>query len=291
MYRRQFLEYLSATRGYSSLTVEKYALCLRIMKQECRILRHCELHELDTMSVRSLLASVTQQRQLCAKSSNLYLSVLKSYFDFLVRFGYTQRNTAAAVPQKKTSKLLPQFISESVMNRVIDNELPMSSLAEARTRLCVLLLYHCGLRASELVNLKLSNIDIQNKRLKVIGKGNKERLLPFGAEVYNCICSYISFRAKKWFGSPLLFVADDGSEFTAQMLRSTIFKVFSKHVEKRLCHPHVLRHTFATHMLNHGASLVAIQVMLGHASLATTQIYTHVSTEHIVSQYNQAFKR
>lgn len=291
MYREKFLEYLSATRGYSTLTVEKYELCLRIMRQECKLLRHCELHELDAMSVRSLLSSVSVQRNLCAKSSNLYLSVLKSYFDFLVRFGYIQRNNAAAVPQKKTSKLLPQFISENVMNRVIDNELPMSNLAEARTRLCVLLLYHCGLRASELINLKLSDIDIQCRRLKVIGKGNKERVLPFGSEVYDCLCSYISFRATKWYGSPLLLVADDGSEFTAQMLRSVIFKVFSKHVEKRLCHPHVLRHTFATHMLNHGASLVAIQVMLGHASLATTQIYTHVSTEHIVSQYNQAFKR
>ena len=291
MYTRNFLEYLSATRGYSQLAVDKYDICLRIMRQECRLLRHCHLHELDAMGVRSLLTSVTVQRNLCAKSSNLYLSVLKSYFDFLVRFGYIQRNSAAAVPQKKTSKLLPQFISASVMNRVIDNELPMSNLSEARTRLCVLLLYHCGLRASELVNLMLSNIDIQNRRLKVVGKGNKERILPFGAEVYDCICSYISFRATKWFGSPLLFVADDGSEFTAQMLRSIIFKVFSKHVEKRLCHPHVLRHTFATHMLNHGASLVAIQVMLGHASLATTQIYTHVSMDHLLSQYTQAFKR
>lgn len=290
MYRENFIEYLSSVRGYSNLTCEKYDLILRILTKESKLLRHCYLHELDTQSVRSVVSSVSVQRKLSARSSNLYLSALKSYFDFLVRFGYISRNAASPVQQKKTSQLLPRVISESTMNDVIDNELPMNSYLEARVRLCVLLLYHCGLRASELVSLKWANVDYCKRCIKVIGKGNKERLIPFGNELYECFAVYASFFAKLHISSDFVFISENNTEFTTRMLREIVFKVFSKHVSKNLCHPHVLRHTFATHLLNHGASLVAIQVLLGHASLSTTQIYTHVSTQHLFEQYNKTFK-
>lgn len=290
MYRTNFIEYLSNVRGYSHLTCEKYDLVLRILSQECRLLRHCYLHELDTQSVRSVVSSVSVQRNLSAKSSNLYLSALKSYFDFLVRFGYVTRNSASAVQQKKVAQLLPSIISETTMNEVIDNELPCSNLAETKVRLCVLLLYHCGLRASELVGLQWMNIDYTRRCIKVLGKGNKERVIPFGSELYECFALYASYFAKAHISSNFVFVADNNKTFTTRMLREIVLKVFSKHIARNLCHPHVLRHTFATHLLNHGASLAAIQVLLGHASLSTTQIYTHVSTSHLFAEYNKSFK-
>lgn len=290
MYRENFIEYLSSVRGYSRLTCEKYDLVLRILSQECRLLRHCYLHELDTQSVRSVVSSVSVQRNLSAKSSNLYLSALKSYYDFLVRFGYIARNAASAVQQKKVAQLLPSVISETTMDFVIDNELPYSNLPEAKVRLCVLLLYHCGLRASELVSLRWADVNYCKRCIKVLGKGNKERVIPFGSELYECFALYASYFAKAHISSDFVFVGDNNKIFTTRMLREIVLKVFSKHVARSLCHPHILRHTFATHLLNHGASLAAIQILLGHASLSTTQIYTHVSTSHLFEQYNKSFK-
>lgn len=290
MYRTNYINYLSSVRGYSELTCKKYALCLRLMSEELRVMRHCQLHELDANGCRALVASIGVHRNLSARSCNLYLSVLKSYFDYLYRFGFVARNSAAMVPQKKTAKLLPRFISENVMNEVIDNELPSSDFESSRRRLVVLVLYHCGLRASEVVNLTLQDISITTHSLRVRGKGNKERVLPFGDELATCLAEYITYRAQCRFFTPYLFVEDNGEKMSCSLLRKIVASVFVKHVGEKLAHPHVLRHTFATALLNNGCSLSAIQAMLGHASISTTEIYTHVSTEHIREEYKKLIR-
>lgn len=286
-----FINYLSAVRGYSDVTITKYRCVLNALRQEVRVLRHCDLHELDANGCRALINSISVHRNLSARSSNLYLSVLKSYFNYLVRFGYVARNSACVVPQKKTAKLLPRFISEQTMDEIIDNHLPMDSFVSARARLVILTLYHCGIRASELVNITLPNVDIANKSLKVVGKGNKERILPFGQELADALIKYMCFRARFGFGSKHLFIDADGTQMSKHTLRSIVFEVLSKHVSRELCHPHVLRHTFATALLNNGCPLNVIQTLLGHASLSTTEIYTHVTTSQLISQYSKAFKR
>lgn len=286
-----FIEYLSVVRGYSSVTVSKYRCVLNVLAQELHLLRHCELHELDANGCRALINSVSVHRNLTARSSNLYLSVLKSYYNYLVRFGFVARNSAVVVPQKKTSKLLPRFIPERVMDDVIDNYLPSDTFTQIRARLVILTLYHCGVRASELIGLQLPNVDIQHKTIKVLGKGNKERVIPFGSELADTLVKYMCFRSRLGFGSVNLFVEADGMPMSAHTLRTIVYDVLSKHVARELCHPHVLRHTFATALLNNGCPLNVIQILLGHVSLSTTEIYTHVSTAHVMSQYSKAFKR
>ena len=177
------------------------------------------------------------------------------------------------------------------MNQVIDNELPSNTLEECRKRLIVLVLYHCGLRASELLNLQLDKIDIKLHSMRVIGKGNKERMLPFGDELADCIIRYCVLRNRQGIKSPYLLTDDEGKQMRGMMLRDIIRQVFIKHCDETLCHPHVLRHTFATALLNHGCPLNAIQILLGHASLSTTEIYTHVSNVQILNQYAKAFNR
>lgn len=177
------------------------------------------------------------------------------------------------------------------MNQVIDNELPSDTLGECRKRLIVLVLYHCGLRASELLNLQLDKIDIKLHSMRVIGKGNKERMLPFGDELADCIIRYCVLRNRHGIKSPYLLTDDEGKPMRGMMLRDIIRQVFIKHCDETLCHPHVLRHTFATALLNHGCPLNVIQILLGHASLSTTEIYTHVSNVQILNQYAKAFNR
>lgn len=288
---QSFIIYLRDIRGYSLKTQKSYSDVLRVLTNTVHSLRGCELHELDLNGCKSLLNYVAVHRELSARSRNLYLSVLKSYFDYLCRFGYVAVNAPAPIPNCRVAKLLPRYINESIMNQVIGNELPDSTFTECRTRLIVLTLYHCGLRASELLNLEINKIDVRLHSMRVIGKGNKERILPFGDELAECIIKYLILRNRKKINSPYLFTEDSGTQLQGSTLREIIRQVFSKHCDNSLCHPHVLRHTFATTLLANGCSLNVIQFLMGHASLATTEIYTHVTTKAIVNQYNKAFKR
>lgn len=288
---QDFINYLRDVRGYSNKTLNSYGNVLRVLSTSLHQQRSMELHELDTNGCRALLNYVSVQRNLCARSRNVYLSCLKSYFEFLVRFGFVRMNAPLPIQNARVAKLLPRFISESIMNQVIDNELPSNTLEECRKRLIVLVLYHCGLRASELISLQLDKIDIKLHSLRVIGKGNKERMLPFGDELADCIIRYCVLRNRQGIKSPYLLTDDEGRPMRGMMLRDIIRQVFIKHCDETLCHPHVLRHTFATALLNHGCPLNVIQILLGHASLSTTEIYTHVSNVQILSQYSKAFNR
>lgn len=288
---QDFINYLRDVRGYSNKTLNSYGNVLRVLSTSLHQQRSIELQELDTNGCRALLNYVSVQRNLCARSRNVYLSCLKSYFEFLVRFGYVRVNAPLPIQNARVAKLLPRFISENVMNQVIDNELPSDTLEECRKRLIVLVLYHCGLRASELLNLQLDKIDIKLHSMRVIGKGNKERMLPFGDELADCIIRYCVLRNRQGIKSPYLLTDDEGKPMRGMMLRDIIRQVFIKHCDETLCHPHVLRHTFATALLNHGCPLNVIQILLGHASLSTTEIYTHVSNVQILSQYSKAFNR
>ncbi len=288
---QEFINYLRDVRGYSNKTLNSYGNVLRVLSTSLHQQRSMELHELDTNGCRALLNYVSVQRNLCARSRNVYLSCLKSYFEFCVRFGYVRVNAPLPIQNARVAKLLPRFISESVMNQVIDNELQSDTLVECRKRLIVLVLYHCGLRASELLNLQLDRIDIKLHSMRVIGKGNKERMLPFGDELADCIIRYCILRNRQGIKSPYLLTDDEGKPMRGMMLRDIIRQVFIKHCDETLCHPHVLRHTFATALLNHGCPLNVIQILLGHASLSTTEIYTHVSNVQILNQYAKAFNR
>lgn len=288
---QEFINYLRDVRGYSNKTLNSYSNVLRVLSTSLHQQRSMELHELDTNGCRALLNYVSVQRNLCARSRNVYLSCLKSYFEFCVRFGYVRVNAPLPIQNARVAKLLPRFIGESIMNEVIDNELPSDTLEECRKRLIVLVLYHCGLRASELLNLQLDNIDIKLHSMRVIGKGDKERMLPFGDELADCIIRYCVLRNRQGIKSPYLLTDDEGKPMRGMMLRDIIKQVFIKHCDEALCHPHVLRHTFATALLNHGCPLNVIQILLGHASLSTTEIYTHVSNVQILNQYAKAFNR
>lgn len=253
--------------------------------------RSMKLEDLNTAACRSLLDYVAVHRNLCARSRNLYLSVLKSYFDYLVRFGYVSVNAPAPIPQAKVSKLLPRYISESVMDTIIDNELPMNTFAECSKRLIILTFYHCGIRASELLNIKMSDVDIRLHSLRVLGKGDKERIIPFGNELAECLIKYVVLRNRRSINSEYLFTDSKGLQLTGKEMREIVNNVLSKHCPANLCHPHVLRHTFATALLNNGCDLNVIQILMGHVSLSSTEIYMHVSPKHILSQYNKAFNR
>lgn len=229
------------------------------------------------------LANVSMQRALAA---------LRTYFRFLGREGRVKGNPAKLVPMPRAPKKLPEVVTASQVAELLE-ALPQDS-AGRRDRAALEMLYGSGLRVSELVGLNLDDVDLTERFARVRGKGGKERLVPFGREAERAVCAYLPDRAawrshsRKLAAGEPLFVSQHGERLSDRSLRR-ILNVAADHLGMTIhIHPHTLRHAFATHLLEAGMDLRTIQELLGHASLSTTQHYTHLDLAHLKSTYDKA---
>lgn len=281
-----FLKYLRYERNYSSCTLDAYR---RDLDQFEAYLRDESVFfdpkGIDADIVRGWLVSLMENGA-STTSANRKLSTLKSFFRYLQKMGEVDANPLRLVTGPKNKKPLPVFVRDSEMEELLQEENFEKDLQGSRTRLILEMLYVTGMRRAELIGLRLSDVDFSLMQLKVSGKRNKQRIIPFAESLKMLIEEYLNFREEICpNGVDWLFVSDKGE----QMPVSAVYKV----VRERLASvtsltkrsPHVLRHSFATSMLNNGAELTAVKELLGHESLASTSVYTHTSFEELKKMY------
>ena len=291
----QFLQYLARERNYSTHTVASYEDDLRQFSEFLQ--RHFEgrayaLDDLDNVTIRLFLGDLLEQG--FSKSSIARkLAAIKSLFRYLRKKHDVQRNPALNVSSPKLEKRLPQYLDEKTVGSLMAQ--PDCSTPEGVRDAAILeLFYSAGIRLSELIGLRLADIDFGNTTIKVTGKGNKQRIIPFGRAAKKALQYYIRERQKliseKTSASEkdAVFLGVRGKQMTPKGVNLLINKYISKVSEIQKKSPHVLRHSFATHLLNRGADLRAVKELLGHESLSTTQVYTHVSVDRLKKVYAQA---
>ena len=223
-------------------------------------------------------------------SVNRKIASLRTYFKFLQSRGVITKDPMAKINALKTSRKLPSFVKEKDMNHLLDNVGFDDTHEGQRDKLILELFYATGIRLSELITLKENQIDLRNQTIKVLGKRNKERIIPFSKSIVQTIEDY-SLRKKKEIDVKdhgCLFVTNQGECCYPMMIYRTVKKYLSMHTTSEKINPHVLRHTYATHLLNKGAEINAVKDLLGHSSLAATQVYTHNSIEKLKKVFDQA---
>jgi integrase/recombinase XerC len=228
-----------------------------------------------------------------ASSINRRLSAVRSFYRFALSRKKVDSDPSHSVQGPKKSKPLPQFLKESEMNKILDPKMwAMDNYADVRTRTIIMTFYETGIRLSELTGLDDEAVDFQNHQLKVTGKRNKQRIIPFGEELNTTLENYILLRDHSVTKcSKALFLSDHGERMKNEKVRYDVRKNLSKVCSLKERTPHVLRHTFATAMLNHDTGLESLRKLLGHASLSTTEIYTHTTFEHLKRVYKNAHPR
>jgi site-specific recombinase XerD len=212
---------------------------------------------------------------------------LRTFFKFLSREGYIKTNPATLLLTPKLDKRLPQFLTEDEINKLLDSP-SKDDISGLRDRAIMETFYSTGMRISELVGLNLEDVDFISGVVKVRGKGKKERLLPIGEKALTALRHYLDKRKEK---TKEIFLNKSGTRITDRGVRDILEKYIKLTSLKENISPHTLRHTFATHLLNHGADLRSVQELLGHVNLSTTQIYTHLSTERLKNIYDKTHPR
>ena len=256
-----------------------------------RKLSEIDARDVDTLAVRAFLASL-RQRGLAKTSLLRHLSTLRTFFAFLKREGRVASNPAVAVRGPRAPETLPRTLSVPEAAAVVEAPDP-GTLLGARDRALLELLYATGLRVSELVGLNLPDVDLTSRQVRTLGKGKKERIVPFGDRAAEALRAWLGARASLRAAIPRsdrdpLFVNARGSRLTDRSVRRVLGKALFAAEVDRAASPHSLRHSFATHLLSAGADLRVIQELLGHASLATTQRYTHLDVDRLMEVYRKA---
>lgn len=288
----QFLDYLRYERNASPQTVQTYEESLRAFESYLTFRDNgLSIDSVDTDLIRDWMES-SMDKGNSASTINKNLSALRSFFRFALKRGLVKKDPAHAVTGPKKSKPLPQFLREGEMDRLLDGLEWDGSYNNVRARTILLLFYEAGLRRSELIGLDDKDIDFEAAQLKVTGKRNKQRIVPFGAELAEALKNYKAKRQEE-FGetSGALFLSDKGERISGDQVYQIVRKYLSMVTSLKKRSPHVLRHTFATAMLNNGAGLETIKSLLGHESVSTTEIYTHTTFEQLKRIYKEAHPR
>ena len=288
----QFLDYLRYERNLSPRTVQTYEESLRAFESYLTFRDNgLSIGSVDTDLIRDWMEDL-MDKGISASTINKNLSALRSFFRFALKRELVEKDPAHAVTGPKKSKPLPQFLREGEMDRLLDGIEWDSTFNNVRARTILLLFYEAGLRRSELVGLDDKDIDFEAAQLKVTGKRNKQRIVPFGAELSEQLKSYMAARCEK-FGDigGALFLSDKGERISGAQVYLIVRKYLSMVTSLKKRSPHVLRHTFATAMLNNGAGLESIKNLLGHESVSTTEIYTHTTFEQLKRIYKEAHPR
>ena len=227
-----------------------------------------------------------------ASTINKKLSALRSFYRFALKRKLVEKDPAHCITGPKKSKPLPQFLRENEMDHLLDGlEWDDNNYKDVRARTILLLFYEAGLRRAELIGLNDGDVDFATGQLKVTGKRNKQRIVPFGKELAEALINYRTVRDEQEKNSDAFFLNDKGDRMTAPQVYTLVRKYLSAVTSLKKRSPHVLRHTFATAMLNHGADLESIKNLLGHESVSTTEIYAHTTFEQLKRIYKEAHPR
>ena len=288
-----FLDYLQNQKNYSSHTIRSYRVDLEQFAEFLELF-DLDLRQVDRADIRMYLGEL-KRKQMRKTTLARKLACLKSFYRFLKRQKVMEKNPAALVSAPRLEKALPKFLTREEVNRlfeVIDAE----GFFGIRNRAMVELFYATGIRIAELVTVKMKQLDLDNQLLRVFGKGNKERMVPFGSPARNWIRRYIPERRqllmdKGQIAEEHLFLNRHGTAISDRSVRAIVDRFLFLAADRHGLSPHALRHTFATHMLDNGADLRAIQELLGHASLATTERYTHITHDRLLTIYRKAHPR
>ena len=284
-----FLERLWLQRGLSPATIEAYSRDLHMFQQWVE-------KPIETVSEFELLDYLAQRHSegLSSRSSARFLSSLRAFFRDALDNELIQQDPTANVRRPILGRPLPEALSEEEVDLLIQSPDPNSGPIELRDRVMLEVLYATGLRVSELVGLQLTSVNIRQGIVRVLGKGSSERLVPIGEDALTWLGRYIdngrSALLKRRL-SDVLFPSNRGQMMTRQTFWHAVKKYSLRVGIRRPVSPHTLRHAFATHLLNHGADLRAVQMMLGHADLSTTQIYTHVAKERLKALHSEHHPR
>jgi|TARA_B110000240_G_scaffold40088_1_gene44608 integrase/recombinase XerC len=287
MYIDEFLNYIKSEKRYSDLTITSYKTDL--VQFNSFLLNSFSITnpiKVDFKIVRSWISSLVES-DLQSSSINRKISALKSFYRFLEISDYSTHNPTLKIIAPKIAKKLPVFVEKSNINDLLDKDFFENDFCGHRDKLIIEVFYFTGIRLSELLNIGLNDIDYINSSLKVLGKRNKERIIPLAYAILNKIKLFV----KKYNLDNYLFT----NEYKNKLYPKKIYRIVNKYISlvssAKKKSPHILRHSFATHMLNNGADLNAIKELLGHASLSATQVYTHNSIAKLKAVYKQAHPR
>ena len=287
-----FLDYLQYERNYSEETIKSYREDLRQFEEFARgEIGDSAPSEVKAELVREWIVSL-MDRGYTSTSINRKLSSLRSFYKFLLRKGEVAVNPLQKITGPKNKKPLPAFLRESDMDRLLDEVDFGEGFKGCRDHMIIEMFYATGVRLSELIGLDNEDVDFSSSLIKVTGKRNKQRLIPFGEELKIAMTEYVDVRNEAVpVRTDAFFVRENGERLSRSIVENLVKRNLSKVVTLKKRSPHVLRHTFATTMLNHDAELGAIKELLGHESLATTEVYTHTTFEELKKVYKQAHPR
>ncbi len=289
----EFLDYMRYERRRSEQTLQGYRLDLEAYVAYLDTLEgHVIIDTADTEDIRGWIEAMMDRgnspTSICRR-----LSAVRSMYRYALARGLVSHDPAHIVRGPKKSRYLPQFVREDDMDRLLDSAEWGSDYISTRARTILILLYETGMRASELTSLDDSSVDFAQGEIRVTGKGNKQRAIPFGDELRTQLHEYIRQRDAMWQQriDTALILNDRGSRMTYVQLRKEVMMRLSAISNLAKRSPHVLRHSFATAMLNNGADLESVQKLLGHSELSTTEIYTHTTFEQLKKVYSKAHPR
>ena len=288
----EFLNYLKFERNRSDLTIKNYGEDLRAFEEFYGNLEGCHSWKsVDSDIIRDWMESMMDKGN-NATSINRRLSALRSFYRFALARKLVDKDPVHGVTGPKKGRPLPQFLKENEMDRLLDAESWTESFEDVRDRTVIMTFYETGIRLSELIGLDDSMVDFSNRQLKVTGKRDKQRVIPLGEELLATLRDYMKCRNKEVNRqSEALFVTARGQRMTSSQVREAVRKNLSKVCTLKKRTPHVLRHTFATAMLNNKAGIESVKKLLGHESLSTTEIYTHTTFEQLKREYYSAHPR
>ena len=288
----RFIEYLRYEQNRSELTVARYERSLRDFESYFKGMdASMTWTTIDADVVRNWLETLVDKGHK-ATSVNADLSALRSFYRFALSRKLVERDPVHGLTGPKKQKPLPQFMRENDMDKLLDQEEWSNIYKDVRARTIILLLYETGIRRSELTGLNDHDIDFEARQLKVTGKRDKQRIVPFGEELATELQRYIEVRDQEMEKkSTALFLNKHGERMTGCQVYSIVREELSKVTTMKKRSPHVLRHTFATAMLNHEAGLESVRLLLGHESLETAEIYTHTTFEQLKRVYKDAHPR
>ena len=287
----KFIEYLKVQKNYSNYTLINYEKDI-IEYNEFLKENNYNYKDMDYKKCTNYLLFL-DKKQIKKTSVSRRLSSLRTFYKFLVLNNYVDSNPFLLVSSPKKEKRMPKFINYAGIEEIFN--IPNIKTKEGqRERLILEILYGSGVRVSELVNIKIKDIDFDNKNILIFGKGSKERIVSFGEPALDSINLFIKEGRKEYLGnnnSDYLIVGKNELKLTSRRIEQIITDLINKTSIKMNITPHMFRHTFATHLLDNGSDLLAVQELLGHESLSSTEIYTHISNEHLRDIYLKCHPR
>ena len=292
-YKQSFLDYLQFEKRYSGHTIVSYRTDLDQFETYIKELSEsADMISVDFRVIRSWVVDMMESGK-SSRTVNRKITTLKSFYKYLMRRQIISINPLDKVMSPKLNKKLPSFVEEEKMSLLLDDYGFGEDFRGVRNRLIIEVLYITGMRQSELIHLTDSSIDLYEQHIRVTGKRNKERIIPFDREYLEIFRQYIKLRRETFpeVHQSLFFLTDKGRPLYPKFVYRVVNTYLRFVTTMKDRSPHVLRHTFATHMLNRGADLNAIKEILGHASLSATQIYTHNTFEKLIAIYKQAHPR